>query len=79
MRLSPEWVKKAETEDLGRTLSACVDSQGGSVPRRVWEETEDPALAYGTGDNLEALQSLLPYYAGQVKCIFPCRGDRSVS
>ncbi len=41
--------------------------------------TEDAALSYGDpttqnmliqGDNLEALKALLPYYAGQVKCIF---------
>lgn len=39
---------------------------------------EDPSLSYGDdspnllvhGDNLEALKALLPYYAGQVKCIF---------
>jgi adenine-specific DNA-methyltransferase len=52
------------------------------VPYRLLEE--DPALSYGDpqtrnmliqGDNLAALKSLLPYYAGQVKCIFidpPC-------
>ncbi len=47
------------------------------VPYRLLEE--DPALSYGDpqtqnlliqGDNLAALKSLLPYYAGQVKCIF---------
>ena len=46
------------------------------VPYRLLEE--DPALSYGDphsqnlliqGDNLAALKSLLPYYAGQVKCI----------
>lgn len=38
---------------------------------------EDKALSYGTGDNilvhgdnLEALKSLLPFYAGEVKCIY---------
>lgn len=40
---------------------------------------EDPNYSYGDpdtrniiiqGDNLEALKSLLPYYAGQVKCIY---------
>ncbi|MCX6069131.1 MAG: site-specific DNA-methyltransferase [Chloroflexi bacterium] len=39
----------------------------------------DPSLSYGAvdtenmliqGDNLEALKALLPYYAGQVKCIY---------
>ena len=48
-----------------------------AVPYRLLEA--DPALAYGDplaqnllihGDNLAALKSLLPYYAGQVKCIF---------
>ena len=38
---------------------------------------EDKALSYGTGDNilvhgdnLEALKSLLPFFAGEVKCIY---------
>ncbi len=38
---------------------------------------EDRALSYGTGDNLlvhgdnlEALRAILPFYAGQVKCIY---------
>jgi adenine-specific DNA-methyltransferase len=48
-----------------------------NVPYRLLEE--DPALGYGDrdtgnmliqGDNLEALKSLLPFYAGQVKCIY---------
>ena len=47
------------------------------VPYRLLEE--DPVLGYGDrdtgnmliqGDNLEALKSLLPFYAGQVKCIY---------
>ncbi|WP_420546829.1 site-specific DNA-methyltransferase [Curvivirga sp.] len=47
------------------------------VPYRLLEEV--PNLSYGDknsgnmliqGDNLEALKALLPYYAGQVKCIF---------
>ncbi len=47
------------------------------VPYRLLEE--DAALGYGDpaagnmliqGDNLEALKALLPYYAGQVKCIY---------
>lgn len=47
------------------------------IPYRLLEE--DPALSYGDpaaqnlliqGDNLAALKSLLPYYAGQVKCIY---------
>ena len=47
------------------------------VPYRLLEE--DPALGYGDrdtgnmliqGDNLEALKALLPFYAGQVKCIY---------
>jgi len=47
------------------------------VPYRLLEE--DPSLSYGDldtqnmliqGDNLAALKSLLPYYAGQVKCIY---------
>lgn len=47
------------------------------VPYRLLEEV--PELGYGErdvgnmliqGDNLEALKALLPYYAGQVKCIY---------
>ncbi len=47
------------------------------VPYRLLEEA--PELGYGDpsagnmliqGDNLEALKALLPFYAGQVKCIF---------
>lgn len=47
------------------------------VPYRVLEEV--PALSSGAlytenmliqGDNLDALKALLPYYAGQVKCIY---------
>jgi adenine-specific DNA-methyltransferase len=47
------------------------------VPYRLLEEVDE--LGYGDrdagnmliqGDNLEALKSLLPYYAGQVKCIY---------
>jgi adenine-specific DNA-methyltransferase len=47
------------------------------VPYRLLEA--DAVLSYGDpnaenmliqGDNLEALKALLPYYAGQVKCIF---------
>ncbi|TVQ85263.1 MAG: site-specific DNA-methyltransferase [Micavibrio sp.] len=47
------------------------------VPYRLLESGDD--LSYGDadspnmliqGDNLEALKALLPYYAGQVKCIF---------
>lgn len=47
------------------------------VPYRLLEE--DVGLGYGDcdagnmliqGDNLEALKALLPYYAGQVKCIY---------
>lgn len=47
------------------------------VPYRLLEEV--PKLGYGDldagnmliqGDNLDALKALLPYYAGQVKCIY---------
>lgn len=49
----------------------------GKVPYRLLEEV--PELGYGDdntgnmliqGDNLDALKSLLPLYAGQVKCIY---------
>ncbi|MEW6084025.1 MAG: site-specific DNA-methyltransferase [Chloroflexota bacterium] len=47
------------------------------IPYRLLEA--DPKLSYGVsdsenmliqGDNLEALKALMPYYAGQVKCIY---------
>ncbi|OZC34538.1 MULTISPECIES: hypothetical protein [Marinobacter] len=47
------------------------------TPYRLLEEV--PELSYGDrgtinmliqGDNLDALKALLPYYAGQVKCIY---------
>ncbi|MCB5173759.1 site-specific DNA-methyltransferase [Microvirga lenta] len=47
------------------------------VPYRLLQE--EPSLSYGDpdfpnmliqGDNLEALKALLPFYAGQVKCIY---------
>lgn len=49
----------------------------GRVPYRLLEEVPD--LSYGDrstgnmliqGDNLDALKALLPFYAGQVKCIY---------
>jgi adenine-specific DNA-methyltransferase len=49
----------------------------GAVPYRLLEEVPD--LGYGDrdagnmliqGDNLDALKALLPFYAGQVKCIY---------
>ena len=48
----------------------------GKAAYRILED--DPSLSYGNdspnllvhGDNLEALKALLPYYAGQVKCIY---------
>jgi len=52
-------------------------SASGQLPYRLLEA--DPALSYGDaeaanlliqGDNLDALKALLPYYAGQVKCIY---------
>lgn len=59
------WLGKEETLAVSR-----------KVPFRLLEE--DRQLSYGDetpnmivqGDNLEALKALLPYYAGQVKCIF---------
>jgi adenine-specific DNA-methyltransferase len=48
-----------------------------NIPYRLLEA--DPSLSFGAadtenmliqGDNLEALKALLPYYAGQVKCIY---------
>lgn len=48
-----------------------------AVPYHLLEDT--PELSFGDtdspnmliqGDNLEALKALLPYYAGQVKCVF---------
>jgi len=47
------------------------------IPFRLLEE--EPSLGYGDksagnmiiqGDNLDALKTLMPYYKGQVKCIY---------
>jgi adenine-specific DNA-methyltransferase len=61
-----------------RWLSRDEDVQASNnVPYRILEE--DSALSHGDketgnmliqGDNLDALKSLLPYYAGKVKCIY---------
>lgn len=61
-----------------RWLTRDDDVRGAEkVPYRLLEEV--PSLGYGDrdagnmliqGDNLEALKALLPYYAGQVKCIY---------
>jgi adenine-specific DNA-methyltransferase len=58
---------------LGREETLTVSRK---VPFALLEE--DRQISYGDetpnmivqGDNLEALKSLLPYYAGQVKCVF---------
>lgn len=51
--------------------------RSAAVPYRLLEA--DPTLSFGDqsagnmliqGDNLDALKALLPYYAGQVKCVF---------
>src|SRR5450755_2659791 len=61
-----DWLTRSEDERIA-----------ASVPYRLLEEV--PQHSYGAehtenmliqGDNLEALKSLLPYYAGRVKCIF---------
>ena len=48
-----------------------------SVPYRLLQETSglsageaDAGNVLIQGDNLEALRALLPFYAGQVKCIY---------
>ena len=41
---------------------------GDSAPSKTFEPTHDNLLIQG--DNLEALKALLPFYRGQVKCIF---------
>ncbi|MBB57199.1 MAG: site-specific DNA-methyltransferase [Rhodospirillaceae bacterium] len=61
-----------------RWLTRDQDVQAAQkVPYKLLEEV--PELSYGDrtignmliqGDNLEALKALLPYYAGQVKCIY---------
>ncbi len=61
-----------------RWLTRDADVQAAEkVPYRLLKEA--PELGYGNpdtgnmliqGDNLEALKSLLPFYAGQVKCIY---------
>ncbi len=48
-----------------------------NAPYRLLEEAPELSLGDGStenmlihGDNLDALKALLPYYAGQVKCIY---------
>lgn len=48
-----------------------------AVPYRLLEEAPELSAGDGScpnmliqGDNLDALKALLPYYAGQVKCIY---------
>src|SRR5215207_8819308 len=64
------WLNDEEARKEARKASS-------RVPYRLLEV--DAALSYGDpntenmliqGDNLEALKALLPYYAGQVKCIY---------
>nr|VFJ56212.1 MAG: DNA methylase [Candidatus Kentron sp. DK] len=52
-------------------------ARSGQVPYRLLEHV--PALSHGEnsspnmliqGDNLEGLKALLPFFAGQVKCIY---------
>lgn len=60
-----QWLNREETLTVGR-----------KVPYRLLEE--DKSLSYGDnsdnmiiqGDNLDALKALMPYYKGQVKCIY---------
>lgn len=60
-----EWLNKGEATGVTKNL-----------PYRILKA--NPELSYGEksenmiikGDNLEALQALLPYYKGQVKCIY---------
>lgn len=60
-----EWLNKGEATKIAKKL-----------PYRILKA--NPELSYGEksenmiikGDNLEALQALLPYYKGQVKCIY---------
>ena len=59
-----EWLNKGEAVNVTNRL-----------PYRILKANNE--LSYGEqsknmiikGDNLEALQALLPYYKGQVKCI----------
>src|ERR1700680_1127059 len=52
-------------------------SAGNNVPYRLLEEVPDLGIGDREtgnmliqGDNLDALKALLPFYAGQVKCIY---------
>lgn len=60
-----QWLNREETLTVGR-----------KVPYRLLEE--DKSLSYGDnsdnmiiqGDNLDALKAIMPYYKGQIKCIY---------
>ncbi len=67
----------SEIEFPKQWLTRDADVHASLVPYRLLEETPD--LSTGDpnagnmliqGDNLEALKALLPFYAGQVKCIY---------
>ena len=45
-------------------------STGSRLPRGEGRGDEGAGNLLIQGDNLEALKALLPYYAGQVKCIY---------
>ena len=61
-----EWIGKAAVLNHHR-----------EVPYRLLEERKELSVGDAgsgnllvQGDNLQALKALLPYYAGQVKCIY---------
>ena len=58
------------TRDKDMQASACVPYRMlEEAPDRSWGD-QDSGNILIQGDNLEALKALLPFYAGQVKCIY---------
>ncbi len=61
-----EWLdRKKDVAESGKSPYRLLEP----VPKNDYGDPESPNMLI-QGDNLDALKALLPYYAGQVKCIF---------
>lgn len=60
-----EWLNKGEAVNVTKRLPYRILKANNELS--YGEQSENMIIK---GDNLEALQALLPYYKGQVKCIY---------
>lgn len=60
-----EWLNKGEATKVTKKLPYRILKANAELS--YGEKSENMIIK---GDNLEALQALLPYYKGQVKCIY---------